>query len=157
MEKTGIYCAKVCDPPSHSISCLAREFSKMNHKSCFAMPSLSSRKRLLIVAKTGTAAHQRSEFLRRNGYEVDCASGLTGAIAMSRMRSYDMVVLALNGDCANIKKVASQIQKLNPNTLVTCFADCSKAIPPLASDRMLWTGEPLEYFLARVEALAATA
>ena len=120
------------------------------------MPSLSSRKRLLIVAKTGSAVQQRSEFLRRHGYEVDCATGLNSALNLTRTHSYDMVVLTFNGDCANIKKVASQIQKLNPNTLVTCLANTNK-IPPLPSHRMLWTGEPLEYFLARVEALAATA
>jgi len=129
----------------------------MNPKTCVAVGSLSNRKRLLIVAKSDAAAHHRSEYLRRNGYEVDCASGLSNALQMSRARSYDMVVLALDGDSMNIKKLATQIQRLNPNALVTCLADCSKAIPPLPSHRMLWSSEPLEYFLARVEALAATA
>ena len=155
-EKSWIYCAKVCDPPSQSVSCLARECPTMNYKSVFAMPSLSTRKRVLIVTKAGAAAQQRSEFLRRNGYEVDTASSLASAVEMTRTHSYDLVVLALN-DYADIKKVASQIQRLNPNTLITCLTDVRKAIPPLPSHRMLWTGEPLEYFLARVEALAATA
>ena len=47
--------------------------------------------------------------------------------------------------------------KRNPNAMIACLADCKKAIPPLPCDRLLWKGEPLEYFLARVEALAATA
>jgi hypothetical protein len=128
----------------------------MNQKACFVLPSLSRRKRVLIVTKANTEAQQRSEFLRRNGYEVDCASSLNGAVTLTRTHSYDLVVLAVN-DCSAIKKTAAQIQRLNPNTLITCLTDVRKAIPPLPSHRMLWSGEPLEYFLARVEALAATA
>lgn len=127
----------------------------MNSKPCFATNALSSRKRLLIVANTCADADQRSEYLRRNGYEVDCATEKDVALALSRTHSYDVVVLAL--ECAGIAELADHIQKLNPNAMVACLADCKKAIPPLPCDRMLWKGEPLEYFLARVEALAATA
>ena len=127
----------------------------MNQKTCLAINSFSARKRLLIVANTRVDADQRSEYLRRNGYEVDCASGSDVAISMTRTHSYDVVVLTI--DCDQIAELAARIQKLNPNAMVACLADCKKAIPPLPCDRLLWKGEPLEYFLARVEALAATA
>ena len=127
----------------------------MTQKSCFAIDSYSARKRLLIVANTRVDADQRSEYLRRNGYEVDCATGTDVALSLTRSHSYDVVVLAL--DCDDVASVAARIQKLNPNALVACLADCKKAIPPLPCDRMLWKGEPLEYFLARLEALSAIA
>jgi len=127
----------------------------MNQKSCFAINSYSARKRLLIVANTRVDADQRSEFLRRNGYEVDCATGSDVALNMTRTHSYDVVVLAL--DCNEVAEIAARIQKLNPNAMIACLADCKKTIPPLPCDRLLWKGEPLEYFLARLEALAATA
>jgi CheY-like chemotaxis protein len=129
----------------------------MAQKSCFAINSISVRKRMLIVGSTRFDANQQTDFLRRRGYEVDCASRGDVAISMTRTHSYDVVVLALDCDSPRIAELAARIQKLNPNALVTCLADCKKALPPLPAHRMLWKGEPLEYFLARVEALAATA
>ena len=129
----------------------------MNHKSSFAVTSISARKRMLIVANTRVDADLRSDYLRRNGYEVDCASGSDVALTLSRTRSYDVVLLAVDNDCGEIAALAHQLQKNNPNALVACLADCKKPVPHLPCDRMLWKGEPLEYFLARVETLAATA
>ncbi len=129
----------------------------MNQKSSFAVTSISARKRMLIVANTPVDADQRSEYLRRNGYEVDCANNGAVALALSRTRSYDVVLLAVEGECGEITMLAHQLQKNNPNTLVACLADCKKPVPHLPCDRMLWKGEPLEYFLARVETLAAIA
>ncbi|HVZ16010.1 MAG TPA: hypothetical protein VG897_02750 [Terriglobales bacterium] len=128
----------------------------MNRKPHFVMNSLSARKRLLMVANTRADADQRSEFLRRNGYEVDCASCGEIALALSQTRSYDVVVLAAD-DGHDVTFLAKAIQKSNPNAMVACLADCAKPVPPLPCHRMLWKGEPLEYFLARVETLAATA
>jgi len=113
------------------------------------------RKRLLIVAPTCVDADQRSEYLRLRGYQVDCAPNAAVALSLSYQHSYDIVVLAIDSDHLGIAQLADQLQKLNPNSTVTCLADCKKPIPPLPCDRMLWKGEPLEYFVARVEALAA--
>ena len=129
----------------------------MTRKTCFVMNSYSDHKRLLIVTNTRADANKRSDYLRRNGYEVDCATGTDVAISMTRTHSYDVALLVLDCDCSEIARLAAQIQKLNPNCLVACLADCSKAIPPLPAHRMLWKGEPLEYFKARVDALAAIA
>jgi len=129
----------------------------MNHKPCLAIHSYTARKRLLIVTSTCADANQRSEYLRRNGYEVDCATGSEPALSLARTHSYDVVVLALDPGTPGIAGLAARIQKRNPNAMIACLADCKKAIPPLPCDRLLWKGEPLEYFLARVEALAATA
>jgi len=129
----------------------------MNRKSHFVMQPLSTRKRLLMVANTHVDAEQRSEFLRRHGYDVDCASGSDVALTLVRNRSYDVVVLALEDECGDVTFLAKAIQKSNPNAMVACLADCKKPVPQVPCHRMLWKGEPLEYFLARVEALAATA
>ncbi|MGZ4786957.1 MAG: hypothetical protein ACXVZX_00450 [Terriglobales bacterium] len=129
----------------------------MNRKSHFVMQPLSTRKRLLLIANPPMDADQRAEFLRRNGYEVDCVTTSDLALVMARTHSYDVVVVALDDDCNEVTFLATAIQKSNPNAMVACLADCKKPVPQLPFDRMLWKGEPLEYFLARVEALAATA
>ncbi len=127
----------------------------MNRKTSFAITSLSGRKRLLLVAETRGDAGLRSEFLRRNGYDVDFASGAAMALAMARTHSYDLVLMAV--DTPALKALAAKVQRLNPNAAVAYLADCSQSIPPMPCYRMLWKGEPLEYFLARVETLTATA
>ena len=129
----------------------------MNRKAHFVITSISARKRLLMVANTRMDADRRAEFLRRNGFEVDCAVCSDDAIHLSRSHSYDVVVLALEGDCHVVADLATILQKTSPNAMVACLADCKKPVPPLPCDRMLWKGEPLEYFLARVETLAAIA
>jgi len=127
----------------------------MNRKSTFAVTSLSGRKRLLLVADNAGESGLRSEFLRRNGYDVDFANGAALALAMARTHSYDIVLMAV--ETPALKVLASKLQRLNPNATVGYLADCSKTLPPMPCSRMLWKGEPLEYFLARVETLAATA
>lgn len=127
----------------------------MNRKPTFAISSLSGRKRLLFVAERLGDAGLRSDFLRRNGYDVDFANGAAMALAMARTHSYDIVLMGV--ETPALKALAAKIQRLNRNATVAYIADCSQAIPPMPCYRMLWKGEPLEYFLARVETLAATA
>jgi len=127
----------------------------MNVKPSFAMTSLSVRKRLLFVGDRLGDAGLRSEFLRRNGYEVDFANGAAMALAMARTHSYDIVLMGV--ETPALKALATKVQRLNPNATVGYLADCGQVIPPMPCYRMLWKGEPLEYFLARVETLAATA
>lgn len=128
----------------------------MNQKPTFAaVTSISCRKRLLFVAERLGDAGLRSEFLRRNGYDVDFANGSGMALAMARTHSYDIVLMGV--DTPALNALAAKLQRLNPNATVAYLADCSQVIPPMPCYRMLWKGEPLEYFLARVETLAAIA
>lgn len=129
----------------------------MAHKSSFAMRPLGSRKRVLLVGASPSDAEQRSEFLRHRGYDVDSAACGESAIAMSRSHSYDLIVLPVESTNGCLEKICRKLQRLNPNTTIACLADCKKPIPALPPDRLLWQGEPLEYFLARIDALAATA
>jgi PleD family two-component response regulator len=129
----------------------------MAHKSTFALRPLGARKRVLLVATNRDDCEQRSEFLRRRGYEVDCASSTADATAMSRVHSYDIIVLPIDLDCESLDKLGRKLQRQNPNATITCLADCKKPLPSLPGHCLLWKGEPLEYFLARMEALATTA
>jgi CheY-like chemotaxis protein len=127
----------------------------MAHKALLPLERTASKKRLLIVAATCTDADMRSAYLRTRGYEVDCVSSADSALKMSRINSYDLVVLTIESECLSIQQTAHELQRLNPNSAVACLADCKKPIPPMPCDRLLWKGEPLEYFVARVETLAS--
>lgn len=103
----------------------------------------------------GVDTDERSEFLRHRGYHVDCAADLNISLDLSRSHGYDLIVLALDPEDCSIAKVAEKLKRINPTSTITCLADCKKPIPPLPCHSMLWKGEPLEYFAARVEALSA--
>ncbi|HWR14229.1 MAG TPA: hypothetical protein VN577_05345 [Terriglobales bacterium] len=129
----------------------------MAQRSSFVLRPLGSQKRVLLVATSYQDAAERSECLRRRGYEVDSASCAEAAMTMTRSRSYDIIVIPveLNAVCA--EDLSRKLQRLNPNATIACLADCKKPLPSLPPGRLLWKGEPLEYFIARFEALAHTA
>jgi CheY-like chemotaxis protein len=129
----------------------------MTHKSSFVMRPLGTRKRVLLVGATASDAEQRSDYLRRRGYEVDFTSNCEVAVTLSRTRSYDLIVLPVELSSGTLERTYRTLQRLNPNSTITCLADCKKPLPALPPDRLLWKGEPLEYFLARVDALSTTA
>ncbi len=129
----------------------------MAHKSTFAMRPLGMRKRVLLVGVNLSDAEQRSEFLRSGGYEVDSASCGAAAIDMTRTHSYDLIVVPVDLGNGALEKLCRKLQRMSPNSTIACLADCKKPLPSIAPDRLLWKGEPLEYFLARVDSLSATA
>lgn len=126
----------------------------MDRKEVFPVDRHFARKRLLIVGTTCSDTDQRSEYLRLRGYEVDCASTADAALTLSRSRNYHLIVLTVDSGDRSIARLAEKLKRLNPAGTVTCLADCKKPIPPLPCHSMLWKGEPLEYFAARVEALS---
>jgi CheY-like chemotaxis protein len=129
----------------------------MTHKSSFVMCPSGTRKRVLLVGATASDAEQRSDYLRRRGYEVDSASCCEVAVTLSRTRSYDLIVLPVELSNGTLERTCRTLERLNPNSTITCLADCKKPLPALPPDRLLWKGEPLEYFVARVDALSRTA
>jgi PleD family two-component response regulator len=129
----------------------------MAHKSTFAMRPLGTRKRVLLVSDTLGDAEQRSAFLRSRGYEVDSTVCSESAISLSRSHSYDLIVVPVDIANCHVDTLCRKLQRLNPNSTIACLADCKKPLPAMPPDRLLWKGEPLEYFTARLDALAATA
>ena len=129
----------------------------MEHKSTFVMRPLGTRKRVLLVGATPTDAQQRSDFLRSRGYEVDSTDCGESALSLSRSHSYDLIVVPVDIANGHLDRLCRKLQRLNPNSTIACLADCKKPIPAMPPDRLLWKGEPLEYFTARIDALAATA
>jgi PleD family two-component response regulator len=127
------------------------------HKSNLAAHPLGSRKRVLLVVTNRDEAARRSDVLRNRGYEVDSASGANDALTLSRMNSYDLIVLPVDVDSIGVEKLSRRLRRLSPNSLIACLADCKKPIPFMPAGNLLWKGEPLEYFLARIDALATIA
>ena len=128
----------------------------MVRKAHFVVRPLRAQKRVLLVLADHHNANRRLEFLRRRGFDVDSCSGAEAAVTMSRTHSYDLIVLPVDA-APTVEKLCRRLQRLNPNSTVACIADCSKPIPALPAGLLLWEGEPLEYFLARLDTLSAIA
>ena len=113
-------------------------------------------KRVLLIAEKCPANERRKVQLRTLGYDVDCTECERGARELTQKRSYDLVLVAvrtpLNGG-PSPRKVAS----LWPSAKVAFLVDTSGPLPCMPAHKFLWAGESEEYFLARVEALAASA
>ena len=129
----------------------------MESKSTFALRPLGTRKRVLLIGATPSDVEQRSEFLRNRGYDVDSTACGESAITLSRSHSYDLIVVPVEIANGRLNTLCRKLQRLNPNSTIACLADCKKPLPAMPPDRLLWKGEPLEYFTARIDALAATA
>jgi PleD family two-component response regulator len=127
----------------------------MAQKALLPIDARASRKRVLIVASTCMDADMRSAYLRTRGYDVDCVASANVALRLSRVHSYDLILLAVDPDFPSLTELARELEQIRPTSTIACLADCKKPIPPLPCHRMLWKGEPLEYFVARVEALAS--
>jgi PleD family two-component response regulator len=154
-KKIAILSRSSTSPPP-ALRLLFTQEEVMAHKSSFTMRPLGSRKRvLLVVASEGDAA-RRSAVLRRRGYDVDSVTCAEAAVTISRTNSYDLIVVPVD-DIVCVEKLCRRLQKLNPNSTIACLADCQKPLPSLPAGRLLWKGEPMEYFLARVDALSAIA
>jgi PleD family two-component response regulator len=128
----------------------------MARKATFVMRPLRTQKRVLLVIGNSDDAARRTDFLRHSGYDVDSCIGEEAALTMSRTHSYDLIVLPVDGN-VQVERLCRRLQRINPNSTVACLADCKKPIPSLPAGRLLWQGEPLEYFLARLDALSSTA
>ena len=102
-------------------------------------------------------AARRCDVLRQRGYEVDSVSEANDAVTFSRMHSYDLIVLPVDVGSVGVEKLSRRLHRVSPNSRIACLADGKKPIPSMPACSMLWKGEPLEYFLARVDALATTA
>lgn len=118
---------------------------------------LHARKRVLILTDGISDAELRSSSLRSRGYEVDSVDCADAAIALTRSRSYDLIVIPLQCEKVCAEKLGRQLQRMNPNSMIACLADCKKPLPQLKSANLLWKGEPIEYFIARIDTLATTA
>lgn len=128
----------------------------MSRKATFVGRPLRAQKRVLLVLTNHDDGERRMDFLRRRGYAVDSCPGADAALTMSRTHSYDFIVLAVDS-APGVERVCRRLQRLNPNSTVACMADLKKPIPSLPAGRLLWAGEPLEYFLARLDTLSAIA
>jgi len=129
----------------------------MVHKPNFAGHPIGTRRRVLLVSTNRDDAARRTDYLRTRGYEVDSASGAYDALVLSRMHSYDLIVVPVDVDSIGVEKLSKRLQRLSPNSTIACLADCKKPIPFIPTDSLLWKGAPLEYFLARIDALATIA
>jgi PleD family two-component response regulator len=129
----------------------------MNHKPSLPAHPIGSRKRVLLVVTNRDDAARRCDVLRERGYDVDSVSGANDAVTFSRMHSYDLIVLPVDVDSIGVEKLSRRLHRLSPNSRIACLADGKKPIPSMPACSMLWKGEPLEYFLARIDALATSA
>jgi response regulator RpfG family c-di-GMP phosphodiesterase len=112
-------------------------------------------KNVLLVEGSSAARDRHSATLARNGYHVVTAEAIDAAHKLFAPRKYGLVVVSLNGFGDAAAQLCNDIKESDPNQLVALIFHPDQQLPATDCPTMIFTTEPDEYFLARVETLTA--
>jgi hypothetical protein len=93
--------------------------------------------------------------LVRNGYEVVIADTIESAESQFLPHRYALVVVSLNGFGDAAAKLCHHVKDGDPRQLIALIFHPDQQLPATDCPTLIFTTEPDEYFLARVETLTA--
>jgi DNA-binding response OmpR family regulator len=110
---------------------------------------------VLLVEGSSAARDRHSKTLDRNGYQVVTADCIKDAQALFAPRKYALVVLSLNGFGDAAADLCNEIKESDSGQLIALIFHPDQELPVTDCPTLIFTTEPDEYFLARVETLTA--
>jgi len=113
------------------------------------------RKTVLLVENPSLARDRHSKTLHRNGYEVATADTIETAQGMFAPRKYGLVVVSLNGFGEGAAIFCNEVKEGDPGQVIALIFHPDQQLPVTDCPTLIFTTEPDEYFLARVETLTA--
>ncbi len=121
----------------------------------FSKRSDRQTKTVLLVESSSPARDRHSATLVRNGYSVSTADSIAAARDLFSPRKFGLVVLSLNGFGEAAAAFCHDIKESDSNQLVALIFNPDQQLPATDCPTIIFTTEPDEYFLARVETLTA--
>jgi DNA-binding response OmpR family regulator len=104
----------------------------------------------------GSSARDRhSRTLERNGYRVVIADSIEAAQQLFAPHHFALLVVSLNGFGAAAAQLCSEIKEIDPSQLIALIFHPDQELPATDCPTLIFTTEPDEYFLARVETLTS--
>jgi DNA-binding NtrC family response regulator len=110
---------------------------------------------VLLVEGSSAARDRHAATLKRNGYEVMIANSIEEGRAQFSPRKFGLVVVSLNGFGAAAADLCNEIKESDSNQLIALIFHPDQQLPATDCPTIIFTTEPDEYFLARVETLTA--
>jgi response regulator RpfG family c-di-GMP phosphodiesterase len=110
---------------------------------------------VLLVEGGSSARDRHSATLARNGYQVEAADTIAAAQNLFAPRKYALVVVSLNGFGDAAADFCNDIKESDAAQLIALIFHPDQQLPVTDCPTLIFTTEPDEYFLARVETLTA--
>jgi DNA-binding NtrC family response regulator len=114
-----------------------------------------SRKTVLLVEAVSVARDRHATTLARNGYQVATADDIATAEGLFAPGRYGLVVLSLNGFGEAAADFCNELKEGDPGQVIALIFHPDQELPATDCPTLIFTTEPDEYFLARVETLTS--
>ncbi len=112
-------------------------------------------KTVMLVEGVSEARDRHSRTLARRSYDVTTADSLEQARTLWQPKQFHLIIVSLVslGDAA--AAFCDQIKERDADQLIAIIFHPDQELPPTTCATIIFTTEPDEYFLARVETLTA--
>ena len=114
-------------------------------------------KRVLLVESPSSERDRHTQTLLRNQYEITAADTVEFARDLWRPQNFGLVLVSLNGFGSAAAGLCDEIKERDPRQVIAMIFHPDQELPPTECPTLIFTTEPDEYFLARVETLTAVA
>lgn len=110
-----------------------------------------------MVENPSPSRDRHAKTLARNGYRVISADTLEEGRNHWAPEKYGLVVVSLNGLGHAAAALCDEIKEADTSQVIALIFSPDQELPITNCPTLIFTTEPDEYFLARVETLTATA
>jgi response regulator RpfG family c-di-GMP phosphodiesterase len=121
----------------------------------FSNNRLRKTKNVLLVEGSSPDRERHLKTLEKNGYQAVTADTIEGARALFQPRKYNLLVVSLDGYGQEAADFCTEVKESDDRQIVALIFNPDQELPPTDCPTIIFTTEPDEYFLARVETLTA--
>jgi DNA-binding NtrC family response regulator len=114
-------------------------------------------KEVLLVESASRARERHMQTLERNGYHVVTADSPDHARGQWAPEKFGLIVVSLNGFGEHAASLCHEFKESDGNQVIALIFHPDQELPVTDCPTLIFTTEPDEYFLARVETLTSVA
>ncbi len=113
-------------------------------------------KEVLLIEPPSPDRDRHARTLARRKYKVTIADSVEQARRRWSPAHYGLVVMSLDGSANEVTQFCGEIKNRDSRQLIALIFHPDQELPATDCPTLIFTTEPDEYFLARVETLTAT-
>ena len=114
-------------------------------------------RKLLLVEPPSSDRERHLKTLQRYKYKVTVANSIDEARAHWSPAHYGLVMMSVNGSGDAVARFCGEIKDKDARQVIALIFHPDQELPATDCPNLIFTTEPDEYFLARVETLTAAA
>jgi len=120
-------------------------------------PTIRRHKEVLLIETPGPDRDRHAKTLARHKYKVTVADSVAEARQRWSPTHYGLVVMAVNGFGDSVSTFCGEIRNQDARQVIALIFHPDQELPATDCPTIIFTTEPDEYFLARVETLTSSA